>query len=70
MFVKIDYEKKMAAKTAGLMFGVVFTNTLLSFAAKRNYQLTDLEFPLYILIFILLLAALVADFIWQEKKTS
>ena len=70
MFVKVGYEKKMAAKTAGLMFGVVFTNTLLDFAKKRNYQLSDVELPLYILIFILLLAALVPDFIWPEKKTS
>lgn len=70
MFLRLGYEKKMAAKTTGLMFGVVYTNTLLDFAKKRNYQLSDLEFPLYILILILLLAALVPDFIWPEKKSS
>lgn len=70
MFLRVGYEKKLAAKTAGLMFGVVFTNSLLDFAKKRNYQLTDLELPLYILIFILLLAALIPDFIWPDKKTS
>lgn len=70
MFIKVGYEKKLAAKTAGLMFGVVYTKILLSFAAKGNYQLTDLELPLYALIFILLLAALIPDFIWPDKKTS